>query len=151
MHRTDVKCSEARMALTDGALELDMVIAIGALKSGMIHHVELDIRAVADTVHDRGGLLKVIIETCLLTDDEKRIACSAAVEGGADFVKTSTGFSTAGATVDDVRLVRTHVGAGIGIKAAGGIRTRAQAEELIAAGATRLGTSHALAILERGV
>lgn len=141
MHTTRSKRKEAEIALRDGARELDMVIAIGALKSGDYAGVEEDVARLADVVHRQHGLLKAIIETCLLTDDEKKRACELAVRGGADYVKTSTGFSHGGATVDDVRLMRSIVGEEIGVKAAGGIRDRATAELMIAAGATRIGTS----------
>jgi len=147
MHRTEIKEHEAERAVRDGAGEIDMVIAVGALKGGDHLSVRDDIRSVADIVHASGCLLKVIIETCLLSKTEKRRACELAVEGGADYVKTSTGFSAAGATVDDMRLMRSIVGDTIGVKASGGIRDRATAEAMIAAGASRIGTSSGPAIL----
>ena len=141
----EVKAFEAGIALAQGATELDMVINIGAVKSGDDRLVARDIRAVARGVHDAGKILKVIIETALLADDEKRRACLIAKRAGADFVKTSTGFSTAGATVADVRLMRETVGPRLGVKAAGGVRSLADAEAMLAAGATRLGTSAGVA------
>ena len=147
MHATECKRTEAKIALRDGARELDMVIAIGALKSGDDASVEQDIRRVTDIVHEQQGLLKAIIETSLLTDDEKKRACELAVRGGADYVKTSTGFSNGGATVEDVRLMRSIVGMTVGVKASGGIRDRQTAAQMIAAGATRIGTSSGPAIM----
>lgn len=147
MHRTEIKRHEAERAVRDGAGEIDMVIAVGALKGGDHLSVQDDIRSVADIVHASGCLLKVIIETCLLSKMEKGRACELAVEGGADYVKTSTGFSAAGATVDDVKLMRSIVGDTIGVKASGGIRDRATAEAMIAAGASRIGTSSGPTIL----
>ncbi len=134
-----VKAFEASQALKDGAQELDMVIALGALKSGQDRQVLEDIRAVAQAA--QGRLLKVIIETCLLTQEEKVRACQLAVEGGAQFVKTSTGFSSGGATVEDVALMRRTVGPQVGVKASGGIRTREAALAMVAAGANRIGAS----------
>ncbi len=144
----EVKAYEAEIALAQGATEIDMVINVGALKFGDDRLVARDIRGVAVTVHAAGKLLKVIIETALLTDDEKRRACLIAKRAGADFVKTSTGFSTAGATVADVRLMRETVGPKLGVKAAGGIRSLADAEAMLDAGATRLGTSAGVAIMQ---
>ncbi|HRF46722.1 MAG TPA: deoxyribose-phosphate aldolase [Anaerolineales bacterium] len=144
----EVKAYEAEVAIAHGATELDMVINIGALKAGDDRLVARDIRAVARVAHAAGKLLKVIIETALLTDDEKRRACLIVKRAGADFVKTSTGFSTAGATVADVRLMRETVGPKLGVKAAGGVRSLADAEAMLAAGATRLGTSAGVAIMQ---
>ncbi|MHB1318768.1 MAG: deoxyribose-phosphate aldolase [Anaerolineae bacterium] len=144
---TDAKVAEASLAMDAGATEIDMVIAVGLLKAGMVDGVYKDIAAVAEACHARGALLKVIIETCLLTDSEKVQACLAIVEAGADFAKTSTGFSTAGATVRDVALMRHVVGPDLGVKAAGGIRTYADAMAMVAAGATRIGASSGLQIL----
>ncbi len=144
----EVKAYEAEIALAQGATEIDMVINIGALKAGDDRLVARDIRGVARIVHAAGKLLKVIIETALLTDDEKRRACLIAKRAGCDFVKTSTGFSTAGATVADVRLMREAVGPKLGVKAAGGVRSLADAEAMLAAGATRLGTSAGVAIMQ---
>ena len=141
------KVAETRTALANGADEIDMVVNVGALKGGDDDAVRADIAAVAEPVHMAGALLKVIIETCLLTDDEKRRACTLSLEAGADYVKTSTGFSTGGATVADVALMRETVGDAAGVKASGGIRTLADAEAMIAAGASRLGVSAAVSIL----
>ena len=142
-----VKAFETKQAVADGADEVDMVIAVGRLKDGDDAYVKADIEAV---VRAAGGkaLTKVIIETCLLTDEEKRRACLLAKEAGADFVKTSTGFASGGATAADVRLMRESVGETMGVKAAGGIRSRADAEAMLAAGATRLGTSSGVKIVE---
>ena len=142
-----VKAFETKQAVADGADEVDMVIAVGRLKDGDDAYVKADIEAV---VRAAGGkaLTKVIIETCLLTDEEKRRACLLAKEAGADFVKTSTGFAAGGATAADVRLMRESVGEAMGVKAAGGIRSRADAEAMLAAGATRLGTSSGVKIVE---
>ncbi len=145
---TESKVAEAEQALALGATEIDMVLNVGWLKDGNEPALTRDIRAVARAVHARGGLLKVILETALLNDDEKVVACLAAKAARADFVKTSTGFSTAGATVADVRLMRATVGPDMGVKAAGGVRTLADAEALIAAGATRLGTSAGVALMQ---
>jgi deoxyribose-phosphate aldolase len=141
---TETKVAEAKEAVSRKANELDMVINIGAAKAGMWEVVTEDIRQVV-TAAD-GAAVKVIIETCLLTDDEKRHACQAVLAAGAQFVKTSTGFGSGGATVADICLFKQVVGDTIGIKASGGIRTREQAQELIAAGATRLGTSAGIEI-----
>ena len=145
---TETKVFETNDAIDKGADEIDMVINIGELKGGNDDVVRDDIKAVADATHDKGKLLKVIIETALLTDDEKVRASRLTVEGGADFVKTSTGFSTAGATAPDVKLMRETVGPDFGVKAAGGIHNLADAYAMIEAGATRLGVSASVAILE---
>ena len=145
---TEVKVFEARKALEDGADELDMVINIGALKDGDYDYVRNDIAEVVKVAHEKNAKVKVIIETCYLTEEEKVKACELAKEAGADFVKTSTGFGTGGATVEDVRLMRKVVGEGMGVKAAGGIRTYEQALAMIEAGATRLGTSSGVKIVE---
>src|SRR5919205_1005542 len=137
----DVKAYEARRAIFDGAKEVDMVINVGALKSGDDCHVEHDIRSVAQVAHEYDVLAKVIIETALLTDDEKVRACVAAQQAGADFVKTSTGFAKGGATVADVALMRRTVGAEMGVKAAGGVKGIEDARAMIEAGATRIGAS----------
>ena len=144
---TASKVFETTDAIANGADEIDMVINIGELKAGHAELVREDIRAVAEATHAGGKLLKVIIECCLLTDDEKRLACLLCAEAGADFVKTSTGFSTGGATVADVSLMRECVGPDFGVKAAGGIRTLADAYAMIEAGASRLGVSAAASIL----
>ncbi len=145
---TEVKVYEARQALEHGAREIDMVIAIGKLKDQDFSFVEADIQSVVNMAHQHEALCKVIIETALLTHDEKIHACTIIQAAGADFVKTSTGFSQGGATVSDVTLLRQSVGPAIGVKASGGIRSRETAEQLIAAGATRLGTSNGVAILQ---
>lgn len=144
---TASKVFETTDAIANGADEIDMVINIGELKAGHAELVREDIRAVAEATHAGGKLLKVIIECCLLTDDEKRLACLLCAEAGADFAKTSTGFSTGGATVADVALMRECVGPDFGVKAAGGIRTLADAYAMIEAGASRLGVSAAASIL----
>lgn len=144
---TASKVFETTDAIANGADEIDMVINIGELKAGHAELVREDIRAVAEATHAGGKLLKVIIECCLLTDDEKRLACLLCAEAGADFVKTSTGFSTGGATVADVALMRECVGPDFCVKAAGGIRTLADAYAMIEAGASRLGVSAAASIL----
>lgn len=144
---TASKVFETTDAIANGADEIDMVINIGELKAGHAELVREDIRAVAEATHAGGKLLKVIIECCLLTDDEKRLACLLCAEAGADFVKTSTGFSTGGATIADVTLMRECVGPDFGVKAAGGIRTLADAYAMIEAGASRLGVSAAASIL----
>lgn len=137
----DVKAFEARRAIFNGAREVDMVINIGALKSGDDCAVEDDIRAVAQAAHENGVLLKVIIETALLTDEEKVRACLASKNAGADFVKTSTGFAKGGATVDDVALMRRTVGSALGVKASGGVKGIDDARAMFEAGATRIGAS----------
>ena len=137
----DVKAYEARRAILDGATEVDMVINVGALKSGDDCLVEHDIRSVAEVAHEYEATCKVIIETALLTDDEKVRACLAAKKAGADFVKTSTGFSKSGATVADIALMRRTVGTDLGVKASGGVKGLEDARKLVEAGATRIGAS----------
>ena len=137
----DVKAYEARRAIFDGAREVDMVINIGALKSGDDCAVEHDIRSVVQVAHEVGVTCKVIIETVLLTDEEKVRACLAAKAAGADFVKTSTGFSKGGATIADVALMRQTVGKELGVKASGGVKGLDDARKMIEAGATRIGAS----------
>jgi deoxyribose-phosphate aldolase len=144
---TRTKVAEAKEAVENGAGEVDMVINIGALKSGDMDAVRNDIESVVIAVKGR-ALVKVIIETCLLTDEEKVKACSIAKIAGADFVKTSTGFSTGGATVEDVKLMRQVVGTDMGVKASGGIRSYATAMDMINAGANRLGTSSGIKIID---
>lgn len=148
---TEAKAFEALLCVGKGADEVDMVINIGAAKDGNWKLVEADIRAVVNAAHeghpDKNGLVKVIIETCLLTDEEKKLACEAAIRAGADYVKTSTGFSTGGATPEDVALMRSVVGDKLGVKASGGVRTPEDAERMIAAGASRLGTSNGVKLL----
>lgn len=143
---TRAKAYEAKCAVEDGADEVDMVINIGALKDGDYKTVEDDIRAVKKACGDK--LLKVIIECCLLTDEEKVKACELSEAAGADYVKTSTGFSNGGATAEDVALMRQTVGERLGVKAAGGIRDRTTAEKMIASGASRLGCSAGIAIVK---
>lgn len=147
MTSTKVKCFETGCAVNEGAQEIDMVINVGALKDGNYDYVQKDIAEVKAACAGK-AILKVIIETCLLTDDEKVKACQLAKAAGADFVKTSTGFSTGGATTEDVALMRSTVGETMGVKASGGIRDRAAAEAMIAAGASRLGTSATVKIME---
>jgi len=144
----ETKAFEAEQALKDGAVEIDMVINIGALKDRNLDLVARDILAVVKPVHTAGALLKVIIETALLTDEEKQIACLLAKEAGADFVKTSTGFSTAGATVEDVALMRHTVGPLMGVKAAGGVRSKEDLDNMVRAGATRIGASAGVRIVQ---
>ena len=139
------KAAEAANAVRNGAGEVDMVINLGALRDGRRADVRDDIAAVRRACG--GVVLKVIIETCLLGDEEKRVACLLAAEAGADFVKTSTGFSTGGATVADVGLMRATVGAALGVKASGGIRTLEGAQALVAAGASRIGASSGVALV----
>jgi len=141
---TRAKAFEAKTAVADGADEIDMVINIGALKDKEYSVVSDDIRAVRKACGQ--ALLKVIIETCLLTQEEKIEACRLAKEAGADFVKTSTGFSTQGAKAEDVALMRKTVGSAMGVKASGGIRDKETAEKMVEAGASRLGTSATIAI-----
>lgn len=141
------KLFEAELAFSHGARELDMVQNIGALRSQRFELVREDIAEVATFAHRSGAILKVILETCLLTDEEKIAACRIAAEAGADFVKTSTGFSKSGATVEDVKLMRKTVGESLGVKASGGIRTVESVRAMVAAGATRIGTSSAVAML----
>lgn len=144
----EVKDYEAQRALKHGATEIDMVINIGALKSEDHELVEQDIAAVTRTCHDIGAICKVIIEAALLTEEEKVTACQLVQKAGADYVKTSTGFGPGGATVEDVALMRRVVDPSIGIKAAGGIRTLETAKEMIEAGATRIGTSSGVKIVQ---
>jgi len=146
---SEVKAYETRDAIENGADEVDMVINIGAMKSGHFKKVGTDIKAVVDAARGK-ALTKVIIETALLTDEEKVKACELAKQAGADFVKTSTGFSTAGATVEDIRLMRATVGPDMGVKASGGIYTEEDALAMIEAGATRIGTSAGVAIVTGG-
>jgi deoxyribose-phosphate aldolase len=144
---TQNKAMEARRALRDGAREVDMVINVGALKSGMNDAVRKDIEQVVDAAHEAGAICKVILETALLTDEEKVIASALAKQAKADYVKTSTGFGGGGATVYDVALMRETVGPDMGVKASGGVRTLEDAEDMIAAGATRIGASAGVQIV----
>lgn len=143
----EVKAFEAKNAIENGADELDMVINIGAIKNKEYDIVREDIKAVVDTAKGK-ALVKVIIETCLLTNEEKEMACKLAIEAGTDYVKTSTGFSTGGATVEDIKLMRKTVGPDIGVKASGGIRDSQKAKEMMDAGATRIGASSSVEIVK---
>ncbi len=147
---SEIKALEARRAIRDGAREIDMVINIGALKSGFHDEVREDIARVTDACHESGAINKVIIEAALLTDEEKVVACRLAQQAKADFVKTSTGYASGGATVFDVALMREAVGPKMGVKAAGGIRTAEDVQEMVAAGATRIGASAGVKIVTEG-
>lgn len=142
------KVSETKRAVKHGAVEIDMVMNIGELRAGNLAAVARDVQGVVQAAHAGEAIVKVIIETCLLTDDEKVTACLLAKEAGADFVKTSTGFSNAGATVEDVALMRSIVGPDVGVKAAGGIRSYEDALRMIEAGANRIGASSGIQIVE---
>ncbi|MFE6074125.1 deoxyribose-phosphate aldolase [Paenibacillus sp. NPDC057886] len=144
---SETKAFETKDAIAKGATEVDMVINISALKDGKDDVVEQDIRAVVEAAAGK-ALVKVIIETCLLTDEEKVRACQAAVKAGADFVKTSTGFSTGGATPEDIALMRRTVGPDVGVKASGGVRSLEDMQKMIAAGATRIGASSGVKIMQ---
>ena len=144
---TAAKAAEARQAILDGAEELDMVIHIGMLKDGNNEYVEQDIHSVVEEARGKAAV-KVIIETCLLSEEEKIRACLLAKKAGADYVKTSTGFSTGGATAEDIALMKKTVGKDMKVKASGGIRTRKKAEEMRKAGADRIGTSSGIRIVE---
>lgn len=145
---TSAKVSETLAAVRDGAAEIDMVINIGALRGGEREIVKEDIRGVVAASHSRDAIVKVIIETALLDDAQKVLACRLAQDAGADFVKTSTGFSTSGATTTDVSLMRRTVGKSMGVKASGGIRTLADLKAMVAAGADRIGASASVRIVE---
>jgi deoxyribose-phosphate aldolase len=145
---TEVKVFEAQQAVRNGALEIDMVINVGALKSRDYEAVEHDIAAIARATHAGNAILKVIIETALLTDEEKVVACQLAKVAEADFVNTSTGFGPGGASAEDVSLMRRVVGPDIGVKASGGIKTFDDAQKMIAAGASRLGVSASIKIIQ---
>ena len=144
--RTPVKAFETEQAVADGAAEIDMVIGVGRLKSAMYAEVEADIRAVVAAA--QGRTVKVILETALLTDEEKVVACVLAQNAGADFVKTSTGFSSGGASPQDVALMRRVVGPAMGVKASGGIRSREDAQAMVASGASRIGASASVEIVK---
>lgn len=145
---TDVKLYESRDAIRRGARELDIVLNVRALQAGDADSVREELTAFARICRDAGAISKVILETCYLDDAQKRTACLLAREAGLDFVKTSTGFGTGGATVEDVRLMRAAVGEDMGVKASGGIRDLESALAMVAAGATRLGTSSGVALVE---
>jgi deoxyribose-phosphate aldolase len=144
---SEIKLAEARQALVDGARELDMVQNVGALKSQQIATVDREIENIVRLARQSDALVKVILETCLLTDEQIVWACRVGARAGAAFVKTSTGFSRAGATAANVRLMRETVGPALGVKASGGVRTLAAVREMVAAGATRIGTSSGVAII----
>lgn len=146
----EVKIFETQKAINDGATEIDMVINIGAIKSGDYELAAKDIRGVVMAAHKEGALVKVIIETSLLTREEKVAACLLAKEAEADFVKTSTGFSGGGATTEDIALMRQVVGPGLGVKASGGVKSREDAQSMITAGATRIGASAGVSIIQAG-
>ncbi len=143
----EVKAFETKQAIENGAQEVDMVVNVGAIKSNKYEIVKEDIKAVVDAANGN-ALVKVILETCLLTDEEKVKACQIAKEVGADFVKTSTGFSTGGATVHDIKLMRETVGKEMGVKASGAVRTTEDAKAVIEAGASRIGASSSIAIVQ---
>jgi deoxyribose-phosphate aldolase len=145
---TAIKVAEAQLAMDQGALELDMVLNIGQLRSGKYDYVQDDIQAVCDAAHTRGVKVKVIFENSYLTDEQKVIACKLSEEAGADWVKTSTGFSSGGATLEDLRLMRANVGGQVQVKAAGGVRTLPALLDVIDAGATRCGATATATILE---
>jgi len=144
---TAAKVAETLGALADGASEIDMVLNIGALRDGDYAVVESDIRAVVAAASSRGAIVKVILETCLLTDEQKITACQLAKAAGAAFVKTSTGFSKGGATVEDIALMRKTVGPGMGVKASGGVRSPEDVKAMVEAGATRIGSSSGVKIV----
>ncbi|MCH2102622.1 MAG: deoxyribose-phosphate aldolase [Planctomycetes bacterium] len=146
----EVKAYEARRAIEDGACEIDMVMNVGALKSGDDEFVRRDIAGIAEICHKHGASLKVILETCLLDRDEIVRASTLSKLAGADFVKTSTGFNSGGATVEDVALMRQTVGAVMGVKASGGVRDADDVKDMIEAGATRIGASASVAIVSGG-
>ncbi|MCE2755922.1 MAG: deoxyribose-phosphate aldolase [Ignavibacteriae bacterium] len=147
MHRTGVKIAETMQAIHDGAQEIDMVIQVGALIDGDKDIVWNDIRSVVDTAHQSGAVVKAIIETSVLNEEQKISACEIVSDAGADFIKTSTGFAGGGATIEDIRLLRSHIDPDIQVKASGGIRTFEQALAMIQAGATRIGTSSGVSML----
>lgn len=146
---TAIKVAESRQAIADGADELDMVMNIGEMKGGRTDRVLEDIRSVVEVCHEAGRLVKVIIETALLSDEEIIEASRLVAQAGGDFVKTSTGFSTRGASIHDIKLMKSAVGDRIKVKAAGGIHTRQEAEAMIAAGAERLGLSSSMAVIDK--
>ena len=143
-----VKAMEAKSAIAEGAIEIDMVQSVGMLKGEAYQTVLDDVRGVADVCHANGAILKVIFENCLLTEKEKILSCLISKAAGADYVKTSTGFNKGGATVEDVRLMRAVVGPELGVKAAGGVRTLADAKAMLAVGATRMGASAGVKIMK---
>lgn len=150
-HRTDVKVFEAERAMDDGCEELDMVINIGYMKAGLYVQAEADVRAVVEAAHRRGAIVKVILETCYLDEAQKIAACALCERAGADFVKTSTGYGTGGATVEDVLLMRAQVSSKVRVKASGGIRDLDAVLSARAAGAARCGVSATQAIMEEAL
>ncbi len=147
-NQTAIKVAEAQLAIEDGAVELDMVLNIGQLRSGMVDYVKQDIKAVCDTAHAHGVKVKVILENAYLTNEEKVTACKLCEEAGADWVKTSTGFAPSGATLEDLRLMRASVSEKVQVKAAGGVRTLPALLDVIDAGVTRCGATATATILE---
>jgi deoxyribose-phosphate aldolase len=145
---TRIKAAETESAIRDGAREIDMVLNVGELRSGGHELVQRDIEAVVKAAHQGGAIVKVILETALLDDVQKSAGCAAAKTAGAEFVKTSTGFSSAGATTQDVALMREAVGPHLGVKASGGVRTLDDLKKMVAAGATRIGSSSGVKIVE---
>ncbi|NMC11828.1 MAG: deoxyribose-phosphate aldolase [Chloroflexi bacterium] len=145
---TAIKVAEAQQAIDDGAVELDMVLNIGQLRSGKSDYVRDDIKAVCDLAHSRGAKVKVILENAYLSDEEKILACKLSEQAGADWVKTSTGFAPSGATLEDLRLMRANVSEKVQVKAAGGVRTLSALLDVIDAGATRCGATATAAILD---
>jgi len=144
----EMKAAEAAAAIRDGAREIDMVLNVGELRGGNADAVQADIRAVVEAAHASGAIVKVILETALLTDPQKVAACELAKAAGAGFVKTSTGFGPGGATVEDVALMRRTVGPQMGVKASGGVRTLEDLQKMVAAGASRVGASASVKIVE---
>jgi deoxyribose-phosphate aldolase len=147
-NKTELKVSEAREAIKDGAVELDMVLNIGKLLSREFEYVESDIKAVVDAAHENDVIVKVILENCYLTDELKEIACKLSEKAGADFVKTSTGYGTGGATIEDLKLMRTSCSPAVRVKAAGGVRTLDGALAVRSVGAVRFGATATKAIIE---
>jgi deoxyribose-phosphate aldolase len=147
-NRTEIKVAEARQAIADGAVELDMVLNIGELRSGSAEYVQTDIQAVCEAAHAQGAKVKVILENAYLNDDEKVLACRLCETAGADWVKTSTGFAPSGATLEDLRLMRASVGPQVQVKAAGGVRTLDALLAVIEAGCTRVGATATAAMLD---
>ena len=148
-NRTETKVAEAELAIDDGCSELDMVLNIGRLLGGDLDFVRQDIEAVVQAAHKRGAIVKVILENCYLTDELKVTACQICEQAGADFVKTSTGYGSGGATIEDLKLMRANTGPAVQVKAAGGVRTLDAALQVRAAGATRFGATATKAILDQ--
>jgi deoxyribose-phosphate aldolase len=148
---TAIKLAETKQAIQDGAAEIDMVLNVGELRGGNTEAVRDDIRAVVEAAHAGNAIVKVILETALLNETQKIAGCTLSKDAGAEFVKTSTGFSTAGATVEDIALMRRIVGPDLGVKASGGVRTLADLKKMVAAGATRVGASASVKIVEATV